>query len=333
MESNMRKTQLTLTNSLPVGELARNIQGWLLDGEVRQHSPNTLARRRIVTEKLIWFLRHKELEQCGAPELRAFLAYLGNGHETEGGRWGNPQLTRKVRPTTVSDYYRDLRALLNFLVADGVLEASPLANIKPPIARPDQIQPFTTEQQQALIQAAKKSRHPRRDEAMILFLLDTGVRASELCELKRKDLDLQGRSARVLGKGTKYRTVYYGPSTTRALWAYLREEAREEEQPLFLSDRGLTAGEALTRNGLLQFMRRMGKTAKIEATRCSPHTFRHTFAVEFLRGGGNQMTLMHLMGHTGLQMTARYLALAQADLAEQHRQYSPVERMKGKGAK
>jgi integrase/recombinase XerC len=328
----MRNAHHCLPNStLTVGDLSRHAQGWLLDGEVRQLSPNTLAARKNVVEKLLWFLRHKELESCGAPELRAFLAYIGSGHDSAGGRWGNARCTKKVKPRTVQSYYIDLRTLFNFLLAEGAIEATPFHNIKPPIARPDQIQPFTREQQEALLLAAKKSRHPKRDEAILLFLLDTGVRSSELCTLKRKDVDLQGRRAVVLGKGNKTRSVYFGPSTTRALWAYLREEARDDEQPLFLSDH---TGEALTRNGLQLLIRRVGKAARIEAVRCSPHTFRHTFAVEFLRGhdgkGGNVFTLQALLGHTSLQMTNRYVALAQADLQNQHRQYSPVERLKGK---
>jgi site-specific recombinase XerD len=87
----------------------------------------------------------------------------------------------------------------------------------------------------------------------------------------------------------------------------------------------------LTRSGLLQLIRRLGKAAKIEACRCSPHTFRHTFAVEFLRAGGNVFTLKELLGHTTLTMTQRYVAIAQADIESQHRRFSPADRLKRGG--
>jgi site-specific recombinase XerD len=75
-----------------------------------------------------------------------------------------------------------------------------------------------------------------------------------------------------------------------------------------------------------------GRNAKnIEATRCSPHTFRYTFAVEFLRAVGNVFSLQQPLGHTSLHMTNRYVALAQGDIENQHRQFSPVERLKGRG--
>jgi integrase/recombinase XerD len=120
--------------------------------------------------------------------------------------------------------------------------------------------------------------------------------------------------------------VSFQKTTARALWNYLREEEREPNDPLFLSERG----EQLTRSGLLQLIERLGSTARITAARCSPHTFRHTFSVEFLRAGGNVFSLQQMLGHTALHMTNRYVTLAQADIENQHRQYSPVERLKGR---
>lgn len=110
----------------------------------------------------------------------------------------------------------------------------------------------------------------------------------------------------------------------------MNEEEREKKDPLFLSDRGNGAGEGLTRHGLRFLIVRLGKAARLDgSTRVSPHTFRHTFAIEFLRAGGNVFTLQQLLGHTHLAMTNRYVAIAQADITAQHRQFSPVARLKG----
>lgn len=330
----MRKTAhpfpKTEAPSLSVNDLARQVKSWLLDSEVRQLSRATIENRRIVTDKLLWYCRQEEFGVVGLPELRQFLAYLSTGHESEGGRWDNGQLKRKAKSGTAATYYGRLRSFFNFLVDEGVLESSPLATMKAPVDRPDQIQPFTLEQVTALMNAAKRSRHPKRDFALISFMLDTGVRASEVCSIRMSDVDISGRRVRVLGKGNKERSVYFGASTTKALWAYLREEDRGDDSPLFMSDRGTHARDAMTRSGLLQLMERLGKAARIDAARCSPHTCRHTFAVEFLRNGGNLFTLQQLLGHTGLKQTQRYVALAQADMEKQHRAYSPVDRMKGK---
>ena len=99
----------------------------------------------------------------------------------------------------------------------------------------------------------------------------------------------------------------------------------EMSSAAFCADRGPCAGEPLTRSGLRQLVSRLGKDAGIQATRCSPHNFRHTFAVSFLRNGGNAFTLQQMLGHTSLHMTNRYVALAQADIENQHRQFSPAD--------
>lgn len=329
----MQKTAHRFTESeagIDVRQIERYGKGWLLDGEYRQLSPHTVAARKSLLDKLVWFLRYNELPGCGTPEIRAFLAYMGRGHEDEGGRWGNPRMTRPVRPRTVQTHFINLKTFFRFLIDEGVIESSPIEHLRPPVARADQVQPFTQEQVTSLLQMAKRSTHPRRDEAILLFLLDTGVRASELCGLKMEDVDMAGRRCIVLGKGNKHRSVFFGRNTAKALWQYLREESREPDEPLFMADRGIRAGEPLTRSGLLQLIRRLARAAKIEAAQCSPHTFRHTFAVEFLRAGGNTFSLMQLLGHTSLHMTNRYVSLAQGDLEAQHRQFSPADRLKGR---
>ncbi|HLK55686.1 MAG TPA: tyrosine-type recombinase/integrase [Chthonomonadaceae bacterium] len=328
MENTHLSSRNSLNSSLGASEFKRYAEGWLLDCEIRQHSARTLALRRLILEKFLWWLKQYEIGAVDTLTLRKFLAYITNGHKEPGGRWGNPKENQPVTPATIQLYHRHLRACLNWIVEEGGIDASPMAKVKPPIDRPDQIQPFTPEQVDAVLAAARRSKHPRRDEAICLFLLDTGVRVSEMCALKFGQLEMVTRSAVVEGKGGKKRSVYYGRRTAKALWAYLREEERTPEEPLFKSDNGKNIGEALTPNGVLQMLGRLASAAKIETIRVSPHTFRHTFAVWFLRDGGNQFTLMSLLGHTDVKMTQRYVAFAQADIASQHRQHSPVDRMK-----
>lgn len=315
--------------SLATAKILRCAEGCLFSGDIDQHSSRTIGARRDIIDKRLWFLKHKSFETCGTHELRQFLGYVTNGHKEPGGRWGNPHMTKPVRPRTVHTYHGHLRTFFRWLVAEGEMEASPMERIPVPTSRADQIQPFTSAQVNALLAAAKQSRHARRDEAVLYFLLDTGLRASELCSLKIKDVDMTGRRCTVLGKGNKHRLINFQKTTAKALWQFLKEDAREPEDPLFISERG----DPLTRSGLLQLIERLGTAAKISTARCSPHTFRHTFAVEFLRAGGNVFSLQQMLGHTSLHMTNRYVALAQADIENQHRQYSPVERLKNRQAK
>lgn len=330
MQKTAHRFQKPSGGSLPAAVLSHEAESWLLDCEIRQHSPETLKNRRNVLAKLSWFLKKQDFAECGLDELRLFFAYMGRGHAAEGGRWGNPHQTRPVSARTVHTYHNHLRTFFRWLVTQGILEASPMERIAVPTSRPDQVQPFTQPQVDALIDAARKSRHPRRDEAIVYFLWDTGVRASELCSLRRCDLDMAGRHCIVLGKGNKRRSVYFGKRATKVLWAYLREQQQDEDAPLFLGDRGRGAGEPLTRSGLFQLIQRLGEAAGgLDAVRCSPHTFRHTFAVSFLRNGGNVFSLQQILGHTNLTMTNRYVALAEGDIQNQHRQFSPADGAKG----
>lgn len=315
--------------SLPVAQIKRIVSSYILMGDIAQHSNATTIAKRELLGKLLWFLDHKEIEECDRHALAAFLHYVRHGHEEPGGRWGNPRMTRPTKPRTAKNYHGILRAFFNWCVEDGILPSSPMERIPVPVDRPDQIQPMTDEQMLKLLVASKKTTHAKRDEAIILLLLDTGMRASELVGLKVKDIDLQGGNATVEGKGGKTRYLPFSREVKRALYNYMNEEERRPEDTLFLGDRGYGAGEPMSRHALRFLLGRLGKAAGISGTRCSPHTVRHTFAINFLRAGGNVFTLQTLLGHTHIAMTQKYLMLAQCDLEAQHRRFSPVARLKG----
>ena len=102
--------------------------------------------------------------------------------------------------------------------------------------RPELVRPFAQEQLKALLVAARRSSHPKRNEAIVLLLLDTGLRVSELCALRRTHLDLHERRCTVLGKGNKKRMVHFGRDSAKALWKYLGEQPGDDTSPVFSSD-------------------------------------------------------------------------------------------------
>ena len=243
--------------SLP--DLRRFGEGWLLSCDVARHSTATLYNRRLYLSKLIWFLEEAGATVCDTLELRQFFSYLNHGHSQPGGRWGNPQLTKPVSTGTTATYDRHLRTFYSWLVKEEVIGRSPMDKIPEPMDRPDQVDPFADEEVERLIAASKKSNYARRDEAIIWFLLDTGIRASELCAVRMRDVDLQARKVRIEdGKGGKARSVWFGIATAKALWNYLKSEPHDDEDPLFFNNRG----EALTRSGLQQLIERLNKNCE-----------------------------------------------------------------------
>ncbi len=159
----------------------------------------------------------------------------------------------------------------------------------------------------------------------MLFLYDTGVRASELCGLRMGDLDMASRHAAVLGKGNKRRLVYFSRETAKVLSTYIRPLTREADKPVFTSASGTRSGEALSRSGLLQLIEKLGKSAGIKAMKVSPHVFRHSAAIQLLRNGCDVYSLMGLMGHTSLAICQNYLKLSHMDVENQYRKCSPVD--------
>jgi site-specific recombinase XerD len=242
------------------------------------------------------------LADLSASHIRGFLV-----HEQE----------RGVDDDTVITSFRVIRAWLNFCVNEELIPASPMRKVKAPTLPKEILPAFAPEDVRKLLGACRTL----RDTAMVLFLLDTGVRASELVALNVGDLDPVSGAVQVKqGKGRKDRLVFLGAKAHKALKKYLQErvESRPTE-PLWLSE---NTGERLTIWGLERFCDRVGRRADVE--HCHPHTFRRTFALWSLRAEMNIYALQQIMGHSDLSMLRRYLALVQEDLHEAHRKHGAV---------
>jgi integrase/recombinase XerC/integrase/recombinase XerD len=322
-------------DTLSLSDLEGAVESWLLDNDARL-SGKTAVNRRFLCEKLLWWLHREGCTECGKREITRFIIYLRTAHKLPEGRWqerGLPPLSgrhrQEMRPRSVANYFRWLRTFFLWCVTNEYIEASPLRTMRPPEHRDDQIQPFTLDQVQALLRAAKNSRYPRREEALVLLLLDPGARAAEVCGLNRADFSLREASVRLRGKGDTYRYNYLSVVTVHAIEQYLRERgAFQDDDPLFSSERVGFSGGRLTPDGLGQIIRRLGAAAGITGVRCSPHTFRHTFATMGLRNGAELPDIQAQYGHTTTEMTRRYTLLTGADQKRRHRQYSPVTMLK-----
>lgn len=165
-----------------------------------------------------------------------------------------------------------------------------------------------------------------RDRAMLLVMVDTGIRASELCDLTVGDYDrATGRLLVKDGKGGKERAVFAGSTARAAIWRYLVERrkavdaGRAPDDPLFAT----STNRALSRSNLLHLVQRLASRA--EVADANLHRFRHTFAVTFLRNGGNVYALQSLLGHHDLDMVRQYLRLVEADVQQAARAASPAD--------
>jgi site-specific recombinase XerD len=310
---------------------------WLSEGRANGLSPKTLSDRRRVLGQLVWWLENEaeetpEFAALTPAVVRLYLAYCREANPR--GRWGSErgEARREARPGTVREYFRTLRSFLLFCREEGLLPpgVEPLRNVRPPKVPVDQIEPFSEEQVQRLIDGARQSRNPERDVAILFVLVDSGIRVGELCGLCVEDAERGTGELRVVGKGNKERTALLATRARRVLSRYVEFEraGAGSGEPLFVGVGGKTPGGPLTPRGVRQILAAAGRAAGIEGVRCSPHTLRHTFAVNYLRGGGNVFELQQLMGHSDLETLSRYVKLAQVDLAQGHRKASPADRMR-----
>jgi integrase/recombinase XerD len=164
-----------------------------------------------------------------------------------------------------------------------------------------------------------------RNYALISLLYDTGGRISELLELKVDDIQLDEKILTVKGKGGKGRVVPFGDRSLIGLVKYLnrRDKSFGKKEALFLTK----FGNPLMRRMTNKIIERIGEKAKVENVRFSAHTFRHTFAKNWLMNGGDIFSLQKFLGHRTLDMVRNYVNITFKDIQSQHSKFSPGDNL------
>ncbi|CAG0933650.1 Tyrosine recombinase XerC [Thermoflexales bacterium] len=333
--------------SLP---LSQALTGFVYYKSATGKSEHTIADY-IVTQKkaLTYFVADPPLATITRDDWIGFFAWLT--HEYVSRPTGPVSRAPKpLAPKTIFNIHTNLSSFYTWAVREDLIDRNLIQTIDRPGYEQPVILPFTKEESILLLKACSTTRTWRshsatasarytsdRDQAILLLLLDTGIRAEELCSIVLKDVNLEANSIIIRGKGKgrdkKERTVHFGKLCSKALWHYLlprlghpspygRGVGGEGDSPLFLS-RAVIDNTPMNRKSLYQLLKDIGDRAGIPHVH--PHRFRHTFAITYLRNGGDVFTLQMLLGHSDMEMVRRYANIAQADCANAHRKASPVD--------
>ena len=278
----------------------------------RQASAHTIASYRDTFKLLLQFVQKHlrkapsalALEDIDAPLVMAFL------DEMEGAR-GITARTRNLRLTAVHSFFR-------FTAFEAPTHSAQIQRV---LAIPAKrftraLVPFLSRQEVDALLAApdQQTWSGRRDHALLLMAVQTGLRLSELTSLQHEDLHLGvGAHVRVIGKGRKERCTPLSKNTRAVLAAWAREPPLTEGQPLFPNARGGN----LSSHGVHYLLNKHVRTAAVNCPslnnkRVSPHVLRHTTAMDLLQEGVEQSTIAMWLGHESIETTQIYL---DADLA------------------
>ena len=227
---------------------------------------------------------------------------------------------RKLSDYSIHASARAMRAFFNFCVREEYLLVSPMHKVAMPRLDKRILPAFTEEDVHSILSVCQTT----RDKAVILFLLDTGCRVSELTNLNGADVNTFTGEVQIRrGKGGKDRIVFLGHVAREILEAYYEERGIPSgHEPVWLSQ---THGKRLTVSGVQQLLKRIGREAHVK--NCSPHTFRRTFAIWSLRNGMDIFRLARLMGHSDVSILRQYLHLLKDDLRAAHAQFGSVDRL------
>jgi site-specific recombinase XerD len=299
--------------------LSQALEGYRLHAQARQLSEHTLADYFTTFTRFQLFLGEDlPLAEITDEDIEEFMASL-----------------KGISEKTALNYHTGLSALWTWAVEKGFVETHIVREVEPPDPATKDIIPFTEQEVKLMLVACHRSRmywragqigkcnhslpNRERNKAIILTLLDTGLRASELCNATIADLDLINRRLSVIGKGKKRRTVPLCSRTTSIIWRYLTNRPDYQERELLFVG---PVNQPLNRHVLRRLICRIGQRSGVK--NAHPHRFRHTFAINFLRNGGNIYVLQEILGHSTLDMVKRYLKLAEQDIGSTHQSASPV---------
>ena len=229
-----------------------------------------------------------------------------------------------AKPRSTARQLSSFRRFYRFLLREGVIKDDPTIRIDMPRIGRSLPQSLTEGEVEALL-AAPDVNDPlgHRDRTMLEVLYATGLRVSELINLRQSEINLNQGVLRIVGKGDRERLIPLGVEAQNWLRDFIsgpRSEILLERQTDYLFP--TRRGESMTRQAFWHIIKRYSSQADIRS-KMSPHTLRHAFATHLLNNGADLRVVQMLLGHSDLSTTQIYTHVARARLKELHSEHHP----------
>ena len=238
---------------------------------------------------------------------------------------------KPISITTINNYIRNLRVFFNWLDVEIVIRKNPMKKIKQ-LKNDRKARDFLTDEDfKKLVGCLDKSYFSEhRDYAMIMLMIDSGMRLGECSCLLLEDINLARHQIALraeITKGRKDRVVYFSPKTEQVLRRWLQYKDRHCESDYLFPSRSATGNHIQVSNfetNFKNYLRRSGIDERI-----SPHCLRNNFAKRCLMNGMDIYTLSRILGHSSVTVTEQaYLDLTDEDLGKRYQHYSPLNAMR-----
>jgi integrase/recombinase XerD len=324
--------QYTIEQAIDLFIHAKVTEG-LKERTIRDHKNSLLCFKSWLQEQ---HSDIKHVNEITTHVIREYVYYLMNERQLYDGHPYKPkQLKRenKLKASTLNMRVTRLKVFFNFLVNENIILTNPADKIKKLRVEEDTIGAFTDEQVELLLaQPDRKTYVGNRDYIIMRLMLETGMRINEVLSLRVSNIDFQTRLITLTGAQNKNRRVRVIPISkdmVRLLMDLIAENQTyfPDTEHVFLAN----YGEPLAPRSIAHNITVYGEKAGIAGqVRVSPHTFRHTFALNFLKSGSDIIALQRILGHSTMDMVRKYVQHTPDDLLASHDRYVMHLKMKHK---
>lgn len=274
----------------------------------KKYSENTIKSYQNDLKKYQNFFKNKNIEMINEENIKEYLKYLK---------------TENNEAKTISHNISTLRSFYKFLLIEKKINKNPMEWIEIPKIKKSLPKTLSFEEINKLLDIKLNDNYSYRNKAMLELMYSSGLRVSELVNVKIHDIDSESCIIRVMGKGSKERIVPLGDYAIKYIDIYLKEYRnklikKEYNDYLFLNNHG----KKMTRQGFFKIIKNLAKQQNIK-TEFSPHTLRHSFATHLLDGGADLRSIQEMLGHSDISTTQIYTHVSKELLKENYNNFHP----------